>query len=59
MTLQTITLNLPDVIHKQLAKQARAKTRPIEEAALQALTRNLPPPVEDDLPAALRAELLS
>jgi len=40
-----------------LESQARAKTRPIEEVAIQALARNLPPPVEDDLPASLRAEL--
>ena len=57
MTVQTITLGLPEVVHRQLERQARAKTRPIEEVALQALTRSLPPPVEDDLPAALRAEL--
>lgn len=57
MTIQTITLGLPETIRKQLESQARAKARPIEEVALQALTRSLPPPVEDDLPAALRAEL--
>ncbi len=57
MTVQTITLGLPEAVHKQLERQARAKARPIEEVALQALTRNLPPPVEDDLPASLRAEL--
>ena len=57
MTVQTITLGLPEAIHKQLESQARAKARPIEEVAIQALARNLPPPVEDDLPASLRAEL--
>jgi len=57
MTVQTITLGLPETIRKELESQARAKARPIEEVALQALTRSLPPPVEDDLPASLRAEL--
>jgi uncharacterized protein (DUF2267 family) len=57
MTVQTITLGLPEIVRKQLESQARAKARPIEEVALQALTRSLPPPVEDDLPASLRAEL--
>ena len=57
MTVQTITLGLPETIRKQLESQARAKARPIEEVALQVLTRSLPPPVEDDLPASLRAEL--
>lgn len=57
MTVQTITLNLPEAIHKQLARQARAKARPIEEVAVQALVRSMPPPVEDDLSPSLRAEL--
>ena len=37
MTVQTITLGLPEAIHKQLESQARAKARPIEEVAIQAL----------------------
>jgi len=57
MTVQTITLGLPEVIHRQLERQARAKARPIEEVAIQVLTRNMPPPVEDDLPVSLRVEL--
>ena len=57
MTVQTITLGLPEVVHRQLERQARAKARPIEEVAIQALVRSLPPLVEDDLPAPLRAEL--
>ena len=57
MTIQTITLDLPEAVHKQLARQARAKARPIEEVAIQALARSMPPPVEDDLSPSLRAEL--
>lgn len=57
MTVQTITLGLPEAIRKQLESQARAKARSIEEVAIQALARSLPPTVEDDLPVALRAEL--
>ena len=57
MTVQTITLGLPEAIHKQLENQARARARPIEEVAIQALARSLPPPVEDDLTPSLQAEL--
>ncbi len=39
MTIQTITLGLPEVVHRQLERQACAKARPIEEVAIQALAR--------------------
>ena len=55
MTVHTITLGLPEAIHKQLESQAQAKARPIEEVAIQALARSLPPPVEDDLRATCAA----
>jgi hypothetical protein len=57
MTVQTITLSLPETLRKQLEAQARAKARSLEEVAVQVLVRSLPPPVEDDLPLALQAEL--
>jgi len=57
MTVQTITLNVPETLYKQLEAQARAAARSLEEVATQTLARNLPPPVEDDLSPAMRAEL--
>lgn len=52
-----MTLTLPDYVVDQLQIQARMKGRSVAEVASQLLTRTVPPPVEDDLPPALRAEL--
>jgi hypothetical protein len=57
MTYQTITLTVPEALYRRLETQARTAARSVEEVAARALTRNLPPPVEDDLPPTLRAEL--
>ncbi|MBK9231654.1 MAG: hypothetical protein WAW03_15135 [Anaerolineae bacterium] len=57
MTYQTITLTVPENLYKRLETQARAAARSVEEVAARALIRSLPPPVEADLPPALRAEL--
>ena len=57
MTQQTITLTVPEALYRRLETQARTAARSVEEVATRVLTRNLPPPVEDDLPPTLRAEL--
>ncbi|KHD05107.1 hypothetical protein PN36_21515 [Candidatus Thiomargarita nelsonii] len=56
MTAHTITLTLPEYVYKLL--QAQAITRSLDEVATRVLLRCLPP-VEEDLPPALGAELES
>jgi hypothetical protein len=56
MTLQTITLRLPEDSYWRLQRMATALRRPLEEAASQTIRGNLPPAV-DDLPAELQGEL--
>ena len=50
MTLQTITLRLPEESYRRLQGMATALRRPLEEVASQTIRGNLPPAV-DDLPA--------
>lgn len=57
MTQQTLTLAIPDYIYEQLRNQAQATGRSLADFASQLLTQTLPPPVEDDLPPAIQAEL--
>ncbi|PKO20674.1 MAG: hypothetical protein CVU38_18860 [Chloroflexi bacterium HGW-Chloroflexi-1] len=57
MTYQTITLTVPETLYTRLQTQARTTARSVEEVAARTLARRLPPPVEEDLPPALRAEL--
>jgi hypothetical protein len=54
MMAHTITLNLPEYVYKLLL--AQATTRSLDEVAARALMQILPP-VEEDLPPALHAEL--
>ena len=56
MTLQTITLRLPEDSYRRLQRMAIALQRPLEEVASQTIRGNLPPAV-DDLPAELQNEL--
>ncbi len=56
MTLQTITLRLPEDSYWRLQRMATALRRPLEEVASQTIRGNLPPAV-DDLPAELQNEL--
>lgn len=59
MTLYTV--QLPENLYRRLQQQASAEQRSIEDLIRQTLSRQLPPavPVEDDLPPALREELLA
>jgi len=57
MSVHAITLTLPDRLYRRLNIQARMVTRSIGEIVVQTLERSLPPPVEDDLPIAIQAEL--
>ena len=56
MTLQTITLRLPEESYRRLQRMATALRRPLEEVASQTIRGNLPPTV-DDLPDELQSEL--
>lgn len=56
MTLQTITLRLPEESYRRLQRMAAALRRPLEEVASQTIRGNLPPAL-DDLPAELQNEL--
>lgn len=54
--MRTVTLNLPEELYEQLEAQAQAAARSVDEVVVQTLTCSLPP-VEDDLPLAIQAEL--
>ena len=56
MTLQTITLRLPEESYRRLQGMATALRRPLEEVASQTIRGNLPPAV-DDLPTEFQDEL--
>ena len=56
MTLQTITLRLPEDSYRRLQRMAAVLRRPLEEVASQTIRGNLPPTV-DDLPVELQNEL--
>jgi len=59
MTLYTV--NVPENLYRRLQQQASVERRSVDELVRQSLSRQLPPavPVEDDLPTALREELLA
>lgn len=59
MTLYTV--NVPENLYRRLQQQATVERRSVDELVRQSLSRQLPPavPVEDDLPTALREELLA
>ena len=56
MSNHTLVLNLPDSLYQQLEANAQATKRPLNEVALRNLAQSLPP-LEDDLPPALKEEL--
>ncbi|MEZ4864366.1 MAG: hypothetical protein R3C14_23840 [Caldilineaceae bacterium] len=56
MTLQSVTVNLPDVMYKRFQHVAAALNRPMEEIVFQSIQGNLPPD-PGDLPSELRHEL--
>lgn len=58
MTLQTITLHLPEESYARLNRMATLLRRPLEEVASQTIRGNLPPTV-DDLPVELQSEMVA
>ncbi len=56
MTIQAVTLHLPEDVYRRLQLMAQATSRPLEDVAFQAIQGNLPPLI-DDLPLEWRAEL--
>ncbi len=57
MAVHTLTLTLPEQIYQRLKAQAQAAARPVDEVAVEAITRSLPPSIEPDLPLPLQEEL--
>ena len=57
MTIQSVTINLPEVIYERLQHVATSVNRPLEEIVFQSIQGNLPPALED-LPGELRQDLL-
>lgn len=55
MTLQTVTLRLPNNIYQRVKQQAQAMHRSVEDELLAAVTASLPG--EDELSDQLAAEL--
>ena len=58
MSVQTITLSLPNDIYQRFQHVAKAVQRPLEDIVFQTIQGNLPPSVED-LPLEWQAELAS
>ncbi len=56
MTVQTVTLDLPEDIYQRLQRVAEAIQQPVEKVVFQTIRGNLPPSI-DDLPPELRDEL--
>ncbi len=58
MQVKTVTVQLPEMIYRQVKETAEATSRPLEEVLAQSIARSFPP-LEEDLPAELREELSS
>lgn len=56
VTVQTITLGLPQDIYQRLQRMAQATRQPVEEVMFQTIRGNLPPSL-DDLPPEMRDDL--
>lgn len=54
---RTLTLTLPEALYQHFETKARASQSSVDDYVLDTLQRQSPPPVEDDLPADLQAEL--
>lgn len=54
---RTLTLTLPDSLYRHIETKARASQSSVDDYVLDTLQRQSPPPVEDDLPDDLQAEL--
>jgi hypothetical protein len=55
MTLQTITLRLPDMIYRQVERRAQRTRRPVEDELVAVVSSALP--ALDDLPADIADEM--
>ncbi len=54
--MQKLTLELPEPLFQQLTRIAKLTAQPLESLALQSITGNLPPTVEN-LPLEMQAQL--
>lgn len=54
---RTLTLTIPDTLYQHFEVKARASQSSVDAYILETLHRQSPPPVEDDLPVDLQAEL--
>ncbi len=58
MSSHTLTLTIPNELYQQLQTQAQVLSRPLSELVVQILAHHVPkPPIENDLPSAIQAEL--
>lgn len=57
MSVYPITLNLPEILYRQVATKSQTEKRPIHDLLVETLVSNTPPEVESDLPVALQLEL--
>lgn len=58
MTVQSVTLQLPEPIYRYLQQVAAVTQRPLEQLAEQSIAGNLPPSVAS-LPTEMQSELLN
>lgn len=56
MAVNTVTLNLPEILYRRLLQTAQATQRPLDEVVLHALQVGSPP-AWDDAPAEFQADL--
>jgi hypothetical protein len=56
MSVNTVTLNLPEMLYRRLLQTAQATRRPLDEVVLHALQVGSPP-AWDDAPAEFQADL--
>jgi hypothetical protein len=57
VTVQTLTLSLPEPLYRYLEQMAAATRRPVEQVAQESIAGNLPPSVAS-MPAEVQGELL-
>lgn len=55
MALQTVTLQLPDLLYRQIARRAHQKRRSVEDELVEVVSTALP--TSEDLPTDVAAEL--
>ena len=58
MSVQAITLNLPEVVYRRAELAARSLKRPLEEVLIETLATTLPQPsLSNDVPAGMVVEI--